>query len=475
MVTRNQHLDQRMNWFDRQFLRAQDFADESDYQVDRLRRHLRLLHTPGVGEGLLVRGAVDATEATVDAGTALDDQGRPIVLLTSTEAIDLPAATGSAELYVGYGEAEAEQSKDPGIVGNTRIRESPRFSFRVGTGPVPASGVLLAKLTLADGKLTAEPDNEVRTRAGAAIGDVSVFSLTLRRVGQPASAWPRFTASDANQVSLAGDLRLESQRALLFQDDGRIRSTGDLRLLTGATPGQARLVVGADGAVRVVGTSDVSLLRVDANAVAVGEPQSARPLAVHGSATIDGDLTVGATKTISAPGRLHVFGDELLYLLNKSGVIIGREWGGTGALQVQGPLTLISGLQFGGAPPLSGISRDVNLAAASDATVPSERAVKSYVDRHLAIQAGEASVDGLDPGGSDLFKAQPVTFSSAFAAPPTVFVAVRVLDADHNRNLRFDVFANNVSQTGFNLTFKSWADTRIYGLIADWLAFGPLP
>src|SRR5262249_59403938 len=35
----------------------------------------------------------------------------------------------------------------------------------------------------------------------------------------------------------------------------------------------------------------------------------------------------------------HITGAELLYLLNKSGVIIGKEWGGTGNLTVEGDLT----------------------------------------------------------------------------------------------------------------------------------------
>jgi len=38
-------------------------------------------------------------------------------------------------------------------------------------------------------------------------------------------------------------------------------------------------------------------------------------------------------------GRLHITGDERLYLLNKDGVIIGKEWGGNGNLSVQGTLS----------------------------------------------------------------------------------------------------------------------------------------
>ena len=37
-------------------------------------------------------------------------------------------------------------------------------------------------------------------------------------------------------------------------------------------------------------------------------------------------------------GRMHISGNERLYLLNKDGVIIGKEWGGNGNLQIQGSL-----------------------------------------------------------------------------------------------------------------------------------------
>ncbi len=55
--------------------------------------------------------------------------------------------------------------------------------------------------------------------------------------------------------------------------------------------------------------------------------------------TNSNNLVVGGG-TISAPARLHIHGGELLYLLNKNGVIIGKEWGGTGNLAVQGDLTV---------------------------------------------------------------------------------------------------------------------------------------
>lgn len=46
----------------------------------------------------------------------------------------------------------------------------------------------------------------------------------------------------------------------------------------------------------------------------------------------------GIGSTLKSPGRMHITGDESLYLLNKNGVIIGKDWGGNGNLTVQGNL-----------------------------------------------------------------------------------------------------------------------------------------
>ena len=55
---------------------------------------------------------------------------------------------------------------------------------------------------------------------------------------------------------------------------------------------------------------------------------------------VGGGISIDGGQTIYSRGRLHVFGEELLYLLNRSGVIIGREWGGNGNLTVQGDLAV---------------------------------------------------------------------------------------------------------------------------------------
>lgn len=54
---------------------------------------------------------------------------------------------------------------------------------------------------------------------------------------------------------------------------------------------------------------------------------------------------------LSTPGRMHITGEELLYLLNKDGVIISKAWGGNGNLTVQGNAQINGSLGIGTATP----------------------------------------------------------------------------------------------------------------------------
>jgi len=58
-----------------------------------------------------------------------------------------------------------------------------------------------------------------------------------------------------------------------------------------------------------------------------------------GGITVPGTLKITGGQTIEGQGRLHVSGPELLYILNKNGVVIGKEWGGNGNLHAQGVLS----------------------------------------------------------------------------------------------------------------------------------------
>jgi hypothetical protein len=70
---------------------------------------------------------------------------------------------------------------------------------------------------------------------------------------------------------------------------------------------------------------------------------------------------------------------------------------------------------------------------------------------------------------------RPVTFAAPFATPPAVIAAISLFDLDRETNLRADLMTTGVTETGFTLVFRTWGDTRVARIRADWTAIGPLP
>ncbi|WP_114966331.1 H-type lectin domain-containing protein [Alkalilacustris brevis] len=68
-----------------------------------------------------------------------------------------------------------------------------------------------------------------------------------------------------------------------------------------------------------------------------------------------------------------------------------------------------------------------------------------------------------------------VAFSRPFFALPSVSAHIGLWDTDSQTNLRADLTVENVAKDGFELVFRTWADTRIARLRADWMAIGPVP
>lgn len=65
-----------------------------------------------------------------------------------------------------------------------------------------------------------------------------------------------------------------------------------------------------------------------------------------------------------------------------------------------------------------------------------------------------------------------VTFKEPFTEPPSVMASISMWDIDHKHNARADITAENVTETGFHLVFRTWADTRAARIRADWIAIG---
>lgn len=63
-------------------------------------------------------------------------------------------------------------------------------------------------------------------------------------------------------------------------------------------------------------------------------------------------------------------------------------------------------------------------------------------------------------------------FSEPFLSIPVVTVGISMWDIDHRTNSRVDLTVENITATGFQIVFRTWADTRIARIRADWLAIG---
>lgn len=76
-------------------------------------------------------------------------------------------------------------------------------------------------------------------------------------------------------------------------------------------------------------------------------------------------------------------------------------------------------------------------------------------------------------GSGDRESRHVVPFKESFREPPSVHVSLTMWDTDNQTNMRVDVSAENITAEEFHLVFKTWSDTRIARVRADWMAIGP--
>ncbi len=69
---------------------------------------------------------------------------------------------------------------------------------------------------------------------------------------------------------------------------------------------------------------------------------------------------------------------------------------------------------------------------------------------------------------------KPVRFSEAFRKPPAVQVSLSLWDLHNGAPARVEILAEAVTETGFDLVFRTWGDTQVARARAGWIAFGEL-
>ncbi|WP_343116890.1 H-type lectin domain-containing protein [Ostreiculturibacter nitratireducens] len=75
-------------------------------------------------------------------------------------------------------------------------------------------------------------------------------------------------------------------------------------------------------------------------------------------------------------------------------------------------------------------------------------------------------------GGGARETRRRVAFSETYRNPPVVHVAMSMWDFDSAANQRADISSDCVTETGFEIVFRTWGDTRVARIRADWMAIG---
>jgi hypothetical protein len=191
-------MAKRVSYFDRQFLRAEDFQVEQAYHLGRRRGISVGMFRPGIAIGLdVVR--LDAASVRITAGLAIDRLGREIVLEADSGPIAVdPAAP--VEIWIAYAEAGSDPVSYLGAAEQrfTRTAEAPAI-VPVPPGSVPADGIRLAVVPPGG-----EPEMNARPVAGPRDRSVAGPSLADRAVTSRALAEADGGASGQDTASGSG-------------------------------------------------------------------------------------------------------------------------------------------------------------------------------------------------------------------------------------------------------------------------------
>jgi hypothetical protein len=323
----------RTRFFDGQFLKDQDFIDDQKYHIDRQRRPNRLLRVSGICEGLTVE--VTGEQVTVTPGTALDSQGRLIVLTDSVPVI-LNDQTGALDIFISYGQEESDRtqpgndrsSPEQGAIGATRWLERPQIDA------VQDRASLKGVSPIWLGRVTVTGSGTNRTVALTTLAEREYTGIYLPSGANPFEAPVLRSGGNPNPklAILTGDLRIrgttaDDKAASLNVTNSNPASTSllyvrnDGNVGIGTTTPTAKLAI--NGGLHVGGDSDPgdNNLLVDGTLAVTGNSTLTGTLAVTGNSTLNGGLTVAVDKTV----RLELGPNQKLSL------------GGNGAFEIDAP------------------------------------------------------------------------------------------------------------------------------------------
>ncbi len=95
------------------------------------------------------------------------------------------------------------------------------------------------------------------------------------------------------------------------------------------------------------------------------------------------------------------------------------------------------------------------------------------IDQGSKVLFSDFETDGVMwTGSGERSIAVNIRFSEAFLDPPTVMVGLAMWDLGQGTNARGDLSTRRITPTDFEIVFKTWEDTRVARIRADWIAIG---
>ncbi len=112
-----------------------------------------------------------------------------------------------------------------------------------------------------------------------------------------------------------------------------------------------------------------------------------------------------------------------------------------------------------------------------DGSISAEK-LGADVNNYL-IQSGKKNCDWVICSGWSLHTGDGVrtyttrvTFTSNYSSPPAINVSINGFDMFYETNPRIDVYAQNITNDGFDLVYYTWGETIVYGAYTSWIAYG---
>lgn len=105
--------------------------------------------------------------------------------------------------------------------------------------------------------------------------------------------------------------------------------------------------------------------------------------------------------------------------------------------------------------------------------------MKKYEHRLIGIDQGEIVLfsdyesDGeMWTGEGERTRRHSIRFEERFRVEPAVHCALSMWDIDSGTNARVEVSAEHITEIGFDVVFRTWADTHIARARVRWMAIG---